>query len=83
MQVASFPGFIKTLFYIIAFYYIFNFWQNYFCLYLLKKVVEKAGENFKQQQQRQHQEFMANKIKTIILSFTILKMLKNLEKPKK
>lgn len=51
MQTASFTGFIKTLFYIMAFYYIFKFLAKLFLPLLLKKVVEKAGQNFQQQQQ--------------------------------
>jgi hypothetical protein len=51
MQEASFSGFIRTLFYIIAFYYIFRFLAKLFLPFLVKKVVEKAGENF----QKQHQ----------------------------
>ena len=55
MQLASFSGFIKTLFYIIAFYYIFRFLAKLFLPLIVKKVVEKAGENMYQQQQRQQQ----------------------------
>lgn len=55
MQTASFYGFIRTIFYIIAFYYIFRFLARLFLPLLLKKVVEKAGENFQQQQQRYQQ----------------------------
>ena len=51
MQEASFSGFIRTLFYIIAFYYIFKFLARLFLPFLVKKVVEKAGENFQKQQQ--------------------------------
>lgn len=59
MQEASFTGFIKTLFYIVAFYYIFRFLAKLFLPLLIKKVVEKAGENM-QQQQRQYQDFQQN-----------------------
>tara|TARA_R110000868_G_scaffold49204_3_gene158782 strand:- start:37 stop:318 length:282 start_codon:yes stop_codon:yes gene_type:complete len=52
MQTASFTGFIRTLFYILAFYYIFKFLAKLFLPLLVKKVVEKAGQNFQQQQQR-------------------------------
>ncbi|WP_413998868.1 DUF4834 family protein [Flavobacterium sp. W1B] len=52
MQTASFAGFIKTLFYIVAFYYIFKFLAKLFLPLLVKKVVEKAGANFQEQQQR-------------------------------
>lgn len=51
MQTASFYGFLRTLFYIIAFYYIFKFLAKLFLPLLVKKVVEKAGANFQQQQQ--------------------------------
>ena len=52
MQTASFSGFIETIFYILAFYYIFKFLAKLFLPLLVKKVVQKAGENFQQQQQR-------------------------------
>lgn len=52
MQTASFTGFIRTLFYILAFYYIFKFLAKLFLPLLVKKVVEKAGQNFQQQQQQ-------------------------------
>lgn len=51
MQTASFTGFIETVFYMIAFYYIFKFLAKIFLPLLVKKVVEKAGQNFQQQQQ--------------------------------
>jgi hypothetical protein len=59
MQEASFSGFIRTLFYIITFYYIFKFLAKLFLPVLVKKVVEKAGENM-QQQQRQYQDSWQN-----------------------
>jgi hypothetical protein len=52
MQTASFNGFIKALFYFLAFYYIFKFLARLFLPLLVKKVVEKAGENFQKQQQQ-------------------------------
>lgn len=57
MQEASFSGFIRTLFYIIAFYYIFKFLAKLFLPLLVKKVVEKAGENFQKQQQNAQGNF--------------------------
>jgi Domain of unknown function (DUF4834) len=51
MQTASFTGFIETIFYILAFYYIFKFLAKLFLPLLVKKVVEKAGQSFQQQQQ--------------------------------
>ncbi|SDW38780.1 DUF4834 family protein [Flavobacterium degerlachei] len=52
MQTASFTGFIRIVFYILAFYYIFKFLAKLFLPLIVKKVVQKAGENFQQQQQR-------------------------------
>ena len=51
MQEASFSGLIKAIFYMIAFYYIFKFLAKIFLPVLVKKAVEKAGENFQRQQQ--------------------------------
>ncbi|MFH6972482.1 DUF4834 family protein [Flavobacterium petrolei] len=51
MQTASFIGFIKAIFYMIAFYYIFRFLAKLFLPLIVKKVVEKAGENMQKQQQ--------------------------------
>lgn len=56
METASFNGFIKTLFYLIAFYYIFRFLARIFLPALVKKAVEKAGQNFQQQQQNYQQQ---------------------------
>jgi len=56
MQEASFSGFIRTLFYIITFYYIFRFLAKLFLPVVVKKVVEKASENMQQQQQRQYKD---------------------------
>ncbi len=51
MQTASFSGFLETVLYILAFYYIFKFLARLFLPILVKKVVEKAGANFQQQYQ--------------------------------
>lgn len=51
MQEASFLGFIRTLFYIMIFYYVLKFLARLFLPLLVKKVVQKAGENFQKQQQ--------------------------------
>lgn len=59
MQEASFTGFFRTLFIIISFYYIFRFLAKLFLPVLVKKVVEKAGQNM-QQQQRQYQDSWRN-----------------------
>ncbi|HEX8561393.1 MAG TPA: DUF4834 family protein [Flavobacterium sp.] len=60
METASFNGFIKTLFYIIAFYYIFRFLAKLFLPMLVKKAVEKAAQNFQQQQYGQYQQRQQN-----------------------
>jgi len=52
MQTASFNGFIKAIFYILAFYYIFKFLAKLFLPVIVKKVVEKAGTNFQKQYQQ-------------------------------
>lgn len=51
MEQASFSGILKTIFYILAFYYIFKFLARLFLPILVKKAVEKAGENFQRQYQ--------------------------------
>jgi hypothetical protein len=53
MQTASFSGFIRAIFYMIAFYYIFRFLAKLFLPLVVKKVVEKAGQNMQQQQYQQ------------------------------
>ncbi|MFT4983694.1 MAG: hypothetical protein ACI9Q9_000737 [Flavobacterium sp.] len=52
MQTASFTGFIRILFYILAFYYIFKFLAKLLLPLIVKKVVKKAGENYQQQQEK-------------------------------
>lgn len=49
MEMASFSGIVRTIFYILAFYYIFKFLARLFLPIMVKKVVEKAGENFQRQ----------------------------------
>jgi len=51
LETASFNGFLRTLLYIVAFYYIFKFLARIFFPILIKKAVEKAGEQFQQQYQ--------------------------------
>ena len=51
MQEASFTNLLKTIMWIIAFYYIFKFLAKILLPVLVKKAVEKAGENFQRQQQ--------------------------------
>lgn len=64
METASFSGFIKILFYFIAFYYVFKFLARLFLPVLVKKVVEKAGQNF--QQQHQYTQSYSNKEEVIL-----------------
>lgn len=51
MQTASFVGFVRTLFYIMAFYYVLKFLARIFMPLIMRKVVEKASQNFNNQQQ--------------------------------
>ena len=61
MDHASFSGTLRVIFYMIAFYYIFKFLARLFFPVLVKKAVEKAAQNF-EQQQRQYQGYQnANK----------------------
>lgn len=53
MQTASFSGILKTVLYFFAFYYIFKFLARLFLPIVVKKVVEKAGQNFQNQYQSQ------------------------------
>jgi hypothetical protein len=57
METASFTGFFKTLIYIVGFYYVFRFLTKLFLPILLKKAVQKAGENFQKQQQQYQQQY--------------------------
>lgn len=63
METASMPGFIRTILWIIAIYYIFKFLARLFLPVVAKKVVEKATQQFQQQQQQyqQQQQAQANK----------------------
>ena len=55
MDTASFSGLLRTLMYIILFYYAFKFLARLFLPVLLKKVVEKASENMRNTQPNQNQ----------------------------
>ncbi len=59
METASFSGILRTILYIFAFYYIFKFLARIFFPILIKKAVEKAGQNFNQQQQS-YQQYTTN-----------------------
>ena len=64
METASMPGLVKTLFYIIAFYYIFRFLARLFLPAMAKKVVEKATQQFQEQQQQYQQQQQSQHTKT-------------------
>lgn len=55
MQEADFRGVLKTLFYLVAIYYIIKFLTRLFLPVIAKKVVEKATEQFQQQAQQAQQ----------------------------
>ncbi|MBP9793640.1 MAG: DUF4834 family protein [Flavobacterium sp.] len=52
MQEASFSGFFKTIIYIIGFYYLVKILARIFMPLLMKKVMNKAQENFNRQYQQ-------------------------------
>jgi hypothetical protein len=54
MHTASFQGFIKFIFYLVLFFYAIKFLARIFLPLLVKKAVEKAGQNFQQQYQQQN-----------------------------
>ncbi|WP_284651203.1 DUF4834 domain-containing protein [Flavobacterium terrisoli] len=64
METASFNGLLKTIFYIIAFYYIFKFLARLFLPVVAKKVVEKATQQFQEQQQQYQQQQKAQSTST-------------------
>lgn len=70
METASFNGFIKTILYIVLFYYAFKFLARLFLPMLVKKVVQKAGQNFQQQytyQNQQHNQYQQTTKDEIII----------------
>ncbi len=60
MQEASFSGLLKTIMWVIAFYYIFKFLARIFFPVLVKKAFEKAGENIQRQQEQYNQYNQGN-----------------------
>ncbi len=54
MESASFEGLLKTILYFVAFYYAFKFIARLLLPVLVKKVVDKASENLKQQKSYQN-----------------------------
>lgn len=63
MQEASFSSLIEDIFVIIIIYYIIKFLARLFLPILAKKVVDKAGEHIRQQQQ-QYQNQTPNPVQT-------------------
>ena len=63
MQEASFDGLIRAILWIFAIYYILKFLARLFLPVIVKKVAQKAEEQFKQQHQnyqnQQHQQTTA------------------------
>lgn len=52
MQTAGFPQLVKSLLTLVLIYYVIKFLARLFLPLIAKKVVEKAAEQFKDQQQR-------------------------------
>lgn len=52
METANFGNLIKTLFWIVVIYYVVKFLARLFLPVLAKKVVEKASQQFQNQQQQ-------------------------------
>lgn len=59
MDTASVPGFIRTIFYIILFYYLFKFAMRLLAPYLMQKVAKKAEEHIKRQFEQQQQNYQS------------------------
>ncbi len=49
METASFSGLINTLLFIIIFYYVMKFLARLFLPFLVKKIAEKAAQQFEKQ----------------------------------
>jgi len=62
MQTASFSGVLKVILYFFAFYYAFKFLARLFLPVLVKKVVDKAGQNFQQYHSYQDQHSSADNV---------------------
>ena len=70
METASFTGIVETIFFILMFYYVFKFLAKLFLPLLVKKVVQKAGENFQQQQYAQNNSWEKTNTKDEIIYTT-------------
>ena len=60
MDTASFTGLLKAILYLVIGYYIFKFLVRLFFPIVVRKVVSKAEESFKQQYQSQQQNYTTN-----------------------
>ncbi len=60
LQEASLQGFVRTILIIVGIYYAFKFLMRLLAPYLMKKMVEKAGANFKQQYEQFQQQQQPN-----------------------
>lgn len=57
MDTASLQGLIKTLFYILLFYYLFKFLMRLLAPYLVQQMAKKAEEHIKKQFDQQQQNY--------------------------
>jgi ABC-type transporter MlaC component len=55
METASFDGLLKTILFIFAFYYVIKFLARLFLPIMAQKMMEKAADQFQQQQNQQQQ----------------------------
>lgn len=60
METASFTGFIKTILYLVIGFYIVKFLVRLFFPIVVRKVVSKAEESFKQQYQQQQENIFTS-----------------------
>ena len=66
MQTASFIGTIETILYIVAIYYVIKFVSRLLFPVLVKKVVQKAQQNFNQQYSQNNQNYQSQSQDEII-----------------
>lgn len=59
MDTASVPGLIRTLAYIILFYYLFKFAMRLLAPYLMQQVAKKAEDHIKKQFEQQQQQYQS------------------------
>ena len=67
MDNASFANIIKTLFYILVFYYVFKFLAKLFLPVIVKKVVEKASQSFEQEYTNKNRQYHSGNQKDEII----------------